>query len=90
MPIEIVTYNAEEFVKCCMGEGIEYARRYVKENPKERYSTDDFAEVYRMKEREEGWKIDPWAQKLRRGPDVNYGHPWDDTVEWYLDIYEGE
>lgn len=45
-----VTYNAEQFVQSCFGEGIESAKEYVKKHPKEKYGADDFAEVYRMQE----------------------------------------
>lgn len=43
-----VTYSADEFIKIHWGDGIEYAKQYVKDNPKDRYDSDDFAEVYRM------------------------------------------
>lgn len=86
MPYEIVTYNAEQFIQCCFGECVEYARRYVKDNPKEEYSTDDFAEVYRMKEREEGWKISTYRNKTY--PD--YGRTTDDSLERIIDIWEGD
>ena len=86
MPYEKVTYNAEQFIQCCFGECVEYARRYVKDNPKDEYSTDDFMEVYRMKELEEGWKISKY--KCQEYPD--YGHVWDDTIERLVDIYEGD
>lgn len=45
-----VTYNSEQFIQACFGEGIESAKEYVKKNPKEKYGADDFAEVYRMQE----------------------------------------
>ena len=45
-----VTYDADEFIKACFGEGIESAKEYVKKHPKEKYGADDFAEVYRMQE----------------------------------------
>lgn len=45
-----VKYTAEEFIRVSYGEGIGFAREYVKKNPKEAYGADDFAEVYRMRE----------------------------------------
>ncbi len=86
MPYEKVTYNAEQFIQCCFGECVEYARRYVKDNPKDEYSTDDFMEVYRMKELEEGWKISKYRDKTY----PNYGHWYDEDVERLVDIWEGD
>ena len=45
-----VKYTAEQFIKASFGEGICFAREYVKSHPKESYGADDFAEVYRMRE----------------------------------------
>ena len=50
MPRVEVKYNAEEFVNANFGSGIESAREYVKEHPKDSYGVDDFVEVYRMHE----------------------------------------
>lgn len=65
-----VTYNSEEFVKACFGEGIESAKEYVKTHPKDKYGADDFAEVYRMQE---------IKQKARYGPDNCYSNAWSST-----------
>ena len=83
-----VTYDAESFCNAQFGECIPYARRYVEENPKEEYSTDDFMEVYRMKEREEGWKGSQGGPKC--WPIVNYGHKDDNTLDRLVDILEGD
>ena len=62
-----VTYNAEQFIQACFGEGIESAKEYVKAHPKDKYGADDFAEVYRMQE---------IKQKARYGPDNVYSGGW--------------
>ena len=48
-----VKYNAEQFVNALIGEACMYARQYVKQNPKPEYGTEDFIEVYRIKEKKE-------------------------------------
>ena len=48
-----VKYNAEQFVNALIGEACMYARQYVKANPKPEYGTEDFIEVYRIKEKKE-------------------------------------
>lgn len=58
-----VKYNASEFIEACFGEGIEEAREYVAQNPKESYGCDDFAEVHRWHE---------WKKHKKTGPDNHY------------------
>ena len=53
-----VKYTADEFIQSCFGEGIESAREYVEQNPKDFYGADDFAEVHRTQE---------WKQTKRFG-----------------------
>ena len=78
----MVTYDANSFCEAQFGECLPYARRYVKEHPKESYSTDDFMEVYRMKEREEG-------RRITRCSHISYGNYHSETLERFVDIMEG-
>ena len=77
------TYNAEQFVQACFGECVEYARRYVKDNPKEFYDYDDFVAVYRIKEAEEGWPV-----IIGAGDYFDYDPWYKDDVERFVDIFE--
>jgi len=84
MPYEKAVYNGEQFIQACFGECVEYARRYVKDNPKEKYDYDDFVAVYRMKEAEEGWHVPIYPEEHV----IPLDHFPNTDMERIVDIYE--
>lgn len=82
-----VKYNADEFVTANFGCGIESAKEYVKEHPKDSYGADDFAEVYRMQESKRMHKRgDPGAGWINtRGWDEE-----DPSFDMVVKAYESE